>query len=70
MTDLHVTTVETTIVDLPIRRTHRFADHSIDHQSYLIVRLLTDAGQIGVGEEVSPGGLMERGECRGPATDH
>lgn len=62
MTDLHVSSIDTTIVDLPLRRPHRFARHVIDRQTYLIVRLVTDAGTIGVGEGVSPGGPWWNGE--------
>jgi L-alanine-DL-glutamate epimerase-like enolase superfamily enzyme len=55
MPNLAVSGVRTTIVDLPIRRPHRFAHHSIDTQSYLIVEVDPDAGVVGVGEGVSPG---------------
>ncbi len=62
MSDVHVRSVGTTIVDLPIRRPHRFATHQIDHQTYLIVAITTDGGQVGVGEGVSPGGPWWSGE--------
>lgn len=62
MPNLTVSGVRTTIVDLPILRPHRFAHHSIDTQSYLLVELITDAGIVGVGEGVSPGGPWWSGE--------
>ncbi|MGW4528691.1 muconate/chloromuconate family cycloisomerase [Amycolatopsis sp. NPDC004378] len=60
--DLRVTDIETTVVDLPLRRPHQFAGHAIDRQAYLLVRLRTDAGVEGVGEGVSPGGPWWGGE--------
>jgi muconate/chloromuconate cycloisomerase len=62
MPDLTVTGVRTTIVDLPMRRPHRFAHHSIDTQGYLLVEITTDAGVVGIGEGVSPGGPWWGGE--------
>lgn len=62
MPDLTVSGLRTTIVDLPMRRPHRFAHHSIDTQSYLLVEIMTDAGITGVGEGVSPGGPWWSGE--------
>jgi muconate cycloisomerase len=62
MPNLTVSGVRTTIVDLPIRRPHRFAHHSIDTQSYLLVEITTDAGLVGIGEGVSPGGPWWSGE--------
>lgn len=57
-----MTGVRTTILDVPIRRAHAFAHHSIDRQSYLIVEVDTDAGITGLGEGVSPGGPWWGGE--------
>lgn len=62
MTALPVTSVRTTVLDLPIRRPHQFATHHIDHQSYLLVTVTTDGGPTGVGEGVSPGGPWWSGE--------
>jgi muconate/chloromuconate cycloisomerase len=62
MADLTVSGVRTTIVDLPMRRPHRFAHHSIDTQGYLLVEIMTDAGVVGLGEGVSPGGPWWGGE--------
>lgn len=62
MSGLRVTEVRTTILDVPIRRPHRFAGHAITSQAYLLVQLHTDAGVVGVGEGVSPGGPWWSGE--------
>ncbi|ANS32248.1 muconate cycloisomerase (plasmid) [Rhodococcus opacus] len=62
MPNLTVSGVRTTIVDLPILRPHRFANHSIDAQTYLLVEVVTDAGFVGLGEGVSPGGPWWGGE--------
>jgi muconate cycloisomerase len=62
MSNLTVSGVRTTIVDIPIQRPHRFAHHSIDTQSYLLVEVTTDAGIAGIGEGVSPGGPWWSGE--------
>ncbi|GAA3742014.1 muconate/chloromuconate family cycloisomerase [Salinactinospora qingdaonensis] len=47
---------------MPTRRPHRFATHSIEHQTYLVVQVRTDSGRTGVGEGVSPGGPWWSGE--------
>ncbi|GAA5119423.1 muconate/chloromuconate family cycloisomerase [Haloechinothrix salitolerans] len=62
MSGPQVTSIDTTIIDVPTRRPHRFAEHSIERQSYLIVRLHTDGGPVGIGEGVSPGGPWWSGE--------
>jgi muconate cycloisomerase len=59
---LRIGKLRTTIVDLPTFRPHRFADHEIHHQSYLLVDVHTDAGVDGVGEGASPGGPWWSGE--------
>lgn len=59
---LLIAKLRTTIVDVPMSRPHRFVNHEIAHQSYLLVELHTDAGIIGVGEGVSPGGPWWSGE--------
>jgi muconate cycloisomerase len=48
--------VSTEILDIPIRRPHQFSVHTIDHQSYLLVRVRTRCGLEGLGEGVTPGG--------------
>ncbi|TFV34135.1 chloromuconate cycloisomerase [Streptomyces sp. T1317-0309] len=62
MSTLRIGKLRTTIVDLPTSRPHRFANHEIGHQSYLLVEVHTDAGVIGIGEGVSPGGPWWSGE--------
>lgn len=52
----------TTLVDVPTRRPHGFVDHQISEQSYLIVKVETEDGIVGVGEGVSPGGPWWGGE--------
>ncbi len=60
---LSVKAISTTIVDVPSIRPHRFAENQINtYQSYLIVRVETADGYIGVGEGVSPGGPWWSGE--------
>jgi muconate/chloromuconate cycloisomerase len=61
-TALEVERVSTCIVDVPSVRPHRFAGHEMKHQSYLIVRIDTTDGHVGVGEGVSPGGPWWSGE--------
>lgn len=62
MSDLHIRSLRTTVIDLPIRRPHQFATHQIHHQTYLVVTVGTDSGDMGVGEGVSPGGPWWSGE--------
>ncbi|WP_329359440.1 muconate/chloromuconate family cycloisomerase [Streptomyces sp. NBC_01483] len=62
MSTLRIGKLRTTIVDLPTSRPHRFANHEIHHQSYLLVEVHTDAGVVGIGEGVSPGGPWWSGE--------
>jgi len=57
-----IESVTTEIVDLPIRRPHRFANHSLDAQSCLLVRVRTADGLEGVGEATVPGGPWWGGE--------
>jgi len=57
-----VETVRTTLVDLPLRRPHRFRDSTMDVQAVLLVRVATDDGVVGVGEGVVPGGPWWGGE--------
>lgn len=62
MTRLTVESVDTAIVDLPLRRQHRFSSLTIDHQSYVLVRVRTAEGIEGIGEAVVPGGPWWGGE--------
>lgn len=59
---LSIREVTTEILDVPIRRPHRFSVQEIDHQSYLLVRVRTEDGLEGIGEGVTPGGPWWGGE--------
>lgn len=59
---LAIKQITTTIVDLPIRRPHRFASQDMNHQSHLLVRVFTEEGLEGVGEGTTPGGPWWGGE--------
>lgn len=59
---LVVERVETVILDVPLRRTHRFARVSADRLPVLLVLVHTEGGAIGVGEGVVPGGPWWGGE--------
>ncbi|WP_031464440.1 muconate/chloromuconate family cycloisomerase [Sciscionella sediminilitoris] len=62
MSDLAIDRVETVLLDVPLRRAHRFARASMDAQPVLLVRLSTAGGVTGVGEGVVPGGPWWGGE--------
>lgn len=62
MGPLIIEAIETTILDIPLRRPHRFSVLSIDTQSTLLVRLITRDGIVGIGEGVVPGGPWWGGE--------
>ncbi len=51
------------IVDIPLRRPHRFARAGMDAQPVLYVFVRTAGGVTGVGEGVVPGGPWWGGEC-------
>ncbi|HXV24687.1 MAG TPA: muconate cycloisomerase family protein [Alphaproteobacteria bacterium] len=51
-----IRSLETVIVDVPLRRSHFHASGTHGEQSYVFVTLTTEAGAIGVGEGVTPGG--------------
>jgi len=57
-----IESVTTEIIDLPIHRPHRFANHSQNGQSCLLVRVRTSEGAEGVGEGTAPGGPWWGGE--------
>ncbi|NRG16216.1 muconate cycloisomerase family protein [Rhizobiales bacterium] len=48
--------IETTIVDVPLRRTHFHSSGTHGSQSYVVVQLFTKGGAVGLGEGVTPGG--------------
>ncbi len=54
--DLAIERVESTIVDIPLRRKHFHASGTHAGQSLVIVKLVTKGGAIGYGEGGTPGG--------------
>jgi len=62
MSTARIESISTTIVDLPLRRRHKFAVTEIDHQSLVLVRARTTDGVEGIGEAVAPGGPWWGGE--------
>jgi len=60
--ELLIERVETVIVDIPMRRPHKFARVTVDAQPVLYVFVHTRGGVIGVGEGVVPGGPWWGGE--------
>ena len=62
MSELRIDRVETVVVDIPLRRPHRFARAGMDTQPVLYVFVRTAGGVTGVGEGVVPGGPWWGGE--------
>ncbi|MFD9666849.1 muconate/chloromuconate family cycloisomerase [Rhodococcus sp. NPDC059968] len=62
MTDLSIVSVETTILDVPLVRPHKFATTSMTAQPLLLVAVTTAGGVTGYGEGVVPGGPWWGGE--------
>jgi muconate cycloisomerase len=62
MSDKRVERIETTILDVPLRRPHRFARVGMDVQPVLLARVYTAGGVVGVGEGTVPGGPWWGGE--------
>ncbi|GAA1206778.1 muconate/chloromuconate family cycloisomerase [Pseudonocardia alaniniphila] len=60
--DLRIDRVETVLVDIPLRRPHRFARVSMDAQPVLYVFVRTAGGVTGTGEGVVPAGPWWGGE--------
>lgn len=60
--DLRIARVETTILDVPIRRKHKLSGLTMEHQSYLLVTITTKGGLVGYGEGATPGGPWWSGE--------
>ncbi|WOF45881.1 muconate/chloromuconate family cycloisomerase (plasmid) [Sphingopyxis indica] len=54
--------VETHIVDIPLRRPHKLSRAVLVHQSYLLIRISTQDGVVGIGEATVPGGPWWSGE--------
>lgn len=62
MTELGIERVETVLLDVPLRRPHRFARTGMSAQPVLLVFVHTRGGAVGVGEGVVPGGPWWGGE--------
>jgi muconate cycloisomerase len=62
MSDFRIERVETVLLDIPLRRPHRFARARMDAQPVLYVFVHTEGGVTGVGEGVVPGGPWWGGE--------
>ncbi|MFC5995915.1 muconate/chloromuconate family cycloisomerase [Pseudonocardia hispaniensis] len=62
MSDLRIDRVETVLLDVPLRRPHRFARTEMQAQPVLYVFVRTAGGISGVGEGVVPGGPWWGGE--------
>lgn len=62
MGDLRIDGVGTLLLDVPLRRPHRFARTGMDAQPVLLVSIRTAGGVTGVGEGVVPGGPWWGGE--------
>lgn len=62
MSDLRIDGVDTVLLDVPLRRPHRFARTGMSAQPVLLVSVKTAGGVVGVGEGVVPGGPWWGGE--------
>jgi len=62
VSDLKIASVETIIIDLPLRRLQRFAAKESTTQSLVIIRIKTKCGLEGIGEAVTPTGPWWGGE--------
>jgi muconate cycloisomerase len=62
MSDLAIERVETVLLDVPLRRPHRFARVSMDAQPVCLVFVRTAGGATGIGEGVVPAGPWWGGE--------
>ncbi len=60
--DLAIVSIETTILDVPLVRPHRFATTTSEVQPILLVAITTAGGVTGYGEGVVPGGPWWGGE--------
>ena len=60
--DLTIDRLETVIIDVPLRRPHRFARVTMTAQPVLLAFVHTRGGVVGVGEGVVPGGPGWGGE--------
>jgi len=55
--------IETTIIDLPLKRIHKFSATTIDCKAFVIVQIYTKNGIVGIGEATTPGGPWWAGEA-------
>tara|TARA_R110000824_G_scaffold336_1_gene1660 strand:- start:72539 stop:73660 length:1122 start_codon:yes stop_codon:yes gene_type:complete len=55
--------ITTSIVDLPLKRIHKFAATTINSKSFVIVQIHTNNGLVGIGEATTPGGPWWAGEA-------
>ncbi|MEV0032564.1 muconate/chloromuconate family cycloisomerase [Nocardia sp. NPDC050793] len=62
MNELTIESLQTTILDIPLVRPHKFATTSMDRQPLLLVAIRTTGGVVGYGEGVVPGGPWWGGE--------
>lgn len=60
--EVRVSNVECILVDVPGKRPHQHAATGMRHQSYLIIRVRTDAGIEGIGEIATAGGPWWSGD--------
>jgi len=60
--ELSIVSVDTTIIDIPLIRPHKFATTTSDTQPILLVAVTTAGGVVGHGEGVVPGGPWWGGE--------
>ena len=62
MSELTVRSVDSVILDVPLIRPHKFATTTATEQPILLVSVTTEAGVVGYGEGVVPGGPWWGGE--------
>ncbi|QIX52486.1 muconate/chloromuconate family cycloisomerase [Rhodococcus sp. DMU1] len=60
--DLKIVSIDTTIIDVPLVRPHKFATTTAEKQPILLVAITTAGGVTGYGEGVVPGGPWWGGE--------
>lgn len=60
--DHKIKQINTTILDMPIKRPHKLSGATMTHQSYVLVEVETAGGLVGFGEGVTPGGPWWSGE--------
>ena len=55
--------IDTVIIDLPLKRIHKFSATTINCKSFVIVQIHTKNGIVGIGEATTPGGPWWAGEA-------